>query len=117
MDTNNSTKTYIVKKLDQTAASMAPASRAAKLSALRSFYRWEHRTDDPTRMNESTIRTIAAMPEQPTCTTLPDGTKQWHLNDKLHRADGPAIEGADGRKAWWLDGKHLTEAEHAKRTA
>ena len=68
-------------------------------------------------MNESTIRTIAAMPEQPTCTTLPDGTKQWHLNDKLHRADGPAIEGADGRKAWWLDGKHLTEAEHAKRTA
>ena len=144
MDTNNSTKTYNVKKLDQTAASMSPASRAAKLSALRSFYRWctrwEHRTDDPTRMNESTIRTIAAMPEQPTCTTLPDGSKQWwldgephrtdgpavewadgsktwYLHDKRHRTDGPAVERADGTKMWYLNGKHLTEAEHAKRTA
>ena len=49
-------------------------------------------------MTESTIRTIrtiAAMPEQPTCTTLPDGTKMWRLNGKLHRTDGPAVEWAE----------------------
>jgi hypothetical protein len=22
----------------------------------------------------------------------PNGTKEWYLNDKLHREDGPAIE-------------------------
>ena len=55
--------------------------------------------------------------EQPTCTTLPDGTKMWYLHGRMHRADGPAFEGADGYKAWYADGKRLTEAEHAKRTA
>ena len=91
-------------------------------------------------MNESTIRTIAAMPEQPTCTTLPDGSKEWWLDGRLHRTDGPAIEWASGAKAWYsegelhradgpaierpsgskewyVDGECLTEAEHAKRTA
>ena len=80
------------------------------------------------------------MTEQPTCTTLPDGSKEWYLhgerhrtdgpaveqadgskvwflNDKLHRTDGPAIEYADGSKAWYLHGELLTEAEQAKRTA
>ena len=80
------------------------------------------------------------MTEQPTCTTLPDGskewylngerhrtdgpaieradgTKQWSLNGRLHRTDGPAIERADGSKQWYVDDKRLTEAEHAKRTA
>jgi hypothetical protein len=36
----------------------------------------------------------------------------WYLNDKLHREDGPAIEYADGYKAWWLNGKRLTKEEH-----
>ena len=67
-------------------------------------------------MTESTIRTIAAMPEQPTCKTLSDGTKQWWLDGELHRTDGPAIEWADGSKTWWLNGK-LHRVEHAKRTA
>ena len=80
------------------------------------------------------------MTEQPTCKTLPDGSKVWFLNGKLHRTDGPAIEYADGSKewrlhgelhrtdgpaiewadgykAWYADGKRLTEAEHAQRTA
>jgi hypothetical protein len=34
-----------------------------------------------------------------------DGRKRWWLNGKLHRVDGPAVEGADGRKEWWLNGK------------
>jgi len=31
------------------------------------------------------------------------GTKYWYLNDKLHRVDGPAVEGADGTKYWYLN--------------
>ena len=34
-----------------------------------------------------------------------DGNKFWHLNDKCHREDGPAVEGADGTKEWLLNGK------------
>jgi len=30
-----------------------------------------------------------------------NGDKEWYLNDKLHRTDGPAIEWA-GDKEWWL---------------
>ena len=33
------------------------------------------------------------------------GTKHWYLNDKLHREDGPAIEGANGTKCWCINGK------------
>jgi hypothetical protein len=46
-----------------------------------------------------------------------DGTKFWYLNDKRHREDGPAIEWADGGKAWYLNGKKLTEEEHAEQTS
>jgi len=34
-----------------------------------------------------------------------DGTKEWYLNGKLHRIDGPAIERANGDKEWWLNGE------------
>ena len=57
------------------------------------------------------------MTEQPTCTTLPDGSKEWRLDGQLHRTDGPAIERARGTKAWYLNGEKVGEAEHAKRTA
>ena len=40
-----------------------------------------------------------------------NGTKVWYLNDKLHREDGPAVEYADGGKSWYLNGKCLTEDE------
>jgi hypothetical protein len=33
-----------------------------------------------------------------------DGHKAWWLNDVRHREDGPAIECADGYKSWWLNG-------------
>ena len=39
------------------------------------------------------------------------GDKSWYLNDKLHREDGPAFEGFDGHKEWWLNGTEVTEEE------
>jgi hypothetical protein len=45
-----------------------------------------------------------------------NGDVMWCLNGKLHREDGPAIEYPDGRKSWYLNGKKLTEAEHAEQT-
>ena len=32
-------------------------------------------------------------------------SKEWYLNGKLHREDGPAIERANGDKWWYLNGK------------
>ena len=39
----------------------------------------------------------------------PDGTKDWYLNEKLHRVDGPASEFEDGTKYWFLHGKRHRE--------
>jgi hypothetical protein len=46
-----------------------------------------------------------------------DGTKEWYLNGKLHREDGPAGEYADGSKWWYLNGVYHTEAEFLKKTS
>ena len=46
---------------------------------------------------------------KPTCTTYSNGTKEWRLNGKLHREDGPAAESANGTKEWWLNGKRHRE--------
>ena len=35
-----------------------------------------------------------------------DGDKEWYLNGKWHRTDGPAVERADGDKHWFLNGKY-----------
>jgi death-on-curing family protein len=41
---------------------------------------------------------------------LADGYKAWYVDGKLHRTDGPAVEWADGRKEWYVDGKrHRTD--------
>ena len=40
-----------------------------------------------------------------------DGSKSWWLNGKRHRVDGPAIEYADGEKQWWLNDKHVFTLE------
>ena len=39
------------------------------------------------------------------------GTKAWSLNGKRHREDGPAVEGSDGSKFWYLNDTQYTEAE------
>jgi len=46
-----------------------------------------------------------------------DGDKEWFLNDKLHREDGPAIERADGDKVWYLNGKRHREDGPAREWA
>ena len=33
----------------------------------------------------------------------------------LHREDGPAVEYADGRESWYINGKRLTEKEFNTR--
>ena len=43
----------------------------------------------------------------PNCIKHADGHKEWRLNGKLHREDGPAVEGANGYKAWYLNGKEV----------
>ena len=45
------------------------------------------------------------------------GSKTWFLNGNLHREDGPAIEFADGGKEWYLNGEQLTEEEFISRTS
>ena len=34
-----------------------------------------------------------------------DGSKNWYVNDKLHRLDGPAIEHPKGSKEWYVNWK------------
>jgi hypothetical protein len=38
-----------------------------------------------------------------------DGTKYWYLNGKIHREDGPAIEGTTGSKYWYRNGQYHRE--------
>lgn len=39
-----------------------------------------------------------------------DGYKAWFLNGELHRKDGPAVEAVSGTKIWFLNGKlHRTD--------
>ena len=41
---------------------------------------------------------------------LIDGSKVWEdANGKMHRDNGPAIEGNDGYKAWYIHGKRHRE--------
>ena len=40
-----------------------------------------------------------------------NGSKEWFLNGKRHREDGPACEWADGSKYWCLNGTYYLEAE------
>jgi len=42
---------------------------------------------------------------KPKCITYCSGDKEWYLDGKIHREDGPAIEKANGDKEWLLDGE------------
>ena len=45
-----------------------------------------------------------------------NGDKEWYLDGKLSREDGPAFEYANGTKFWYLDGIKLTEQEFNLKT-
>jgi len=34
-----------------------------------------------------------------------DGYRAWYAEGKIHRLDGPAIEHGDGTREWWVEGK------------
>ena len=46
-----------------------------------------------------------------------NGYKAWCINGNLHREDGPAVEWSNGQKSWYINGKQLTEEEFNLRTA
>ena len=37
------------------------------------------------------------------------GNKEWYINGKFHREDGPAVEYADGDKCWYINGERHRE--------
>jgi hypothetical protein len=45
-----------------------------------------------------------------------DGSRAWYLNDQLHREDGPAMEWANGYREWWLNGEELTWPDWLDKT-
>ena len=52
-----------------------------------------------------------------TVRVYPNGDKEWFLNGKWHREDGPAIEYAGGYKSWYLNEEKVTEEEHKRITS
>jgi hypothetical protein len=47
---------------------------------------------------------------QPVMAVFLDGTKEWTMNDKIHRTDGPAVVYTCGDKEWWVDDEvHRTD--------
>jgi hypothetical protein len=55
------------------------------------------------------------MSNRPTCKVDQFGSKEWYLNDVLHRENGPAIEWYDGMQSWYLNGKYYCEDGHDMR--
>ena len=45
-----------------------------------------------------------------------DGSKAWWQNNRRHRLDGPAREWADGTNEWWQNGVKMTEKEFLAKT-
>jgi hypothetical protein len=46
-----------------------------------------------------------------------NGDKIWYLHGNIHREDGPAVEFVNGDKIWWLNGKRLSEEEFILKTS
>jgi len=40
-----------------------------------------------------------------------NGSKEWWINNHLHRLDGPALYDVDESKEWWIDGKKVSKAD------
>ena len=44
-----------------------------------------------------------------------EGYKGWYVNGQRHRVDGPAYEGADGSKGWYVNGEQYSKEEFERR--
>ena len=42
--------------------------------------------------------------------------EEWYINGKLHREDGPALIYKNGDCFWFVNGKKVTQEEHARLT-
>ena len=61
-------------------------------------------------MNEINVNLISEVPENYTGIVIySDGSKEWWVNGKRHRIDGPAVEYANGNKFWYINGKRHRE--------
>lgn len=40
-----------------------------------------------------------------------NGDKNWYLNYRRHRLDGPAVERVNGSKEWWVNGICVSKSE------
>jgi hypothetical protein len=40
-----------------------------------------------------------------------NGSKAWYVDNRLHRLDGPAVEWADGSRQWWVNGERLIQEQ------
>jgi hypothetical protein len=49
------------------------------------------------------------MKNEPELKILPDGSRAWYLNGKLHRQDGPAVESPNGYREWCLNGEQFKD--------
>jgi len=67
-------------------------------------------TDGTKRYYKDKAMTIFHRLDGPACEGA-DGTKIWYVDGKQHRTDGPAFECANGFKFWCVDGKVLTEKQ------
>lgn len=48
---------------------------------------------------------------EPECVVYTNGDKEWYLNGKLHREDGPAVIRSNGTEIWFLNGIKVTREE------
>ena len=44
-----------------------------------------------------------------------NGYKAWFQNNKPHRLDGPAVEDADGIKHWYIKGKNTLKQSSRRK--
>ena len=49
------------------------------------------------------------MSKNPVISVKVDGTKEWQVDGKSHRLDGPAIEWNDGSKEWLIEDQEISE--------
>ena len=64
-----------------------------------------HIDEDGTKLYYADCKMTIIHREDGPAVEYANGSKAWFLNGKLHREDGPAVEYSDGDKEWYLNGK------------